>query len=230
MQCYVNESCGPAVFGQYWHICLPSGVRSWAFSLKICNVLLQAINRMIRALDEMVILGVPTTAPFHRLIMDIPAFRAGNVDTGFIPKHMEELRVPLPPSKVGIQILLKGLAMMSQDKRREKEVAAYEVCQKCPFLSNIMGSGVQVVIDWYWQFGAYDWRFTWSDESNPAVLPHTNESGVHGAGQDVHDVGTGSTQNQGQGISLEADLRKKQCVFLEAPKWQCFSMCLARGW
>ncbi len=42
---------------------------------------------MLRALDETVITGVPTTAGYHKLILDHPSFRAGDVDTGFIVKH-----------------------------------------------------------------------------------------------------------------------------------------------
>lgn len=53
-----------------------------------------AIERMKRALDEMVVAGVPTTAPYHLLILDHEAFRAGDVDTGFIPKHGDELILP----------------------------------------------------------------------------------------------------------------------------------------
>ncbi|KAI8472091.1 MAG: carbamoyl-phosphate synthase L chain, ATP binding domain-containing protein [Monoraphidium minutum] len=60
----------------------------------------QAIGRMLRALDETVIVGVPTTMPFHKLILDHPAFRAGDVDTGFIPKYQDELTTPPPISKV----------------------------------------------------------------------------------------------------------------------------------
>ena len=54
-----------------------------------------AITRMKRALRETVISGVPTTTPYHLLILDTPDFIAGNVDTGFIPKHQDELQKPL---------------------------------------------------------------------------------------------------------------------------------------
>lgn len=37
--------------------------------------------------------GVPTTAPFHALILENDAFKAGDVDTGFILKHQETLTV-----------------------------------------------------------------------------------------------------------------------------------------
>ncbi|KAG2497532.1 hypothetical protein HYH03_004680 [Edaphochlamys debaryana] len=60
----------------------------------------QAISRMQRALDELVITGVPTTAPFHKLIMANEAFKRGEVDTGFIVKHAEELKEPPPTPKV----------------------------------------------------------------------------------------------------------------------------------
>jgi acetyl-CoA carboxylase biotin carboxylase subunit len=55
---------------------------------------------MLRALDEIVITGVPTTGPFHKLLLNHHAFRAGIVDTGFIPKYIDELKTPPPTSKV----------------------------------------------------------------------------------------------------------------------------------
>ena len=56
-----------------------------------------AIIRMKRCLNEMVIVGVPTTIPFHKLILEVDAFKQGKVDTGFIVKHAAELVEP-PPS------------------------------------------------------------------------------------------------------------------------------------
>ena len=41
----------------------------------------------------MVVHGVPTTAPFHCLILENEEFKKGNVDTGFIPKHQDSLTV-----------------------------------------------------------------------------------------------------------------------------------------
>ncbi len=43
-----------------------------------------ARRRMARALDEMVVTGVPTTLPFHRYVMADPAFTGGDVDTGYV--------------------------------------------------------------------------------------------------------------------------------------------------
>jgi len=74
----------------------------------------QAITRMLRALDETVIAGVPTTGPFHKLILNHHAFKAGNVDTGFIPKYIDELGTPPAPSKV--RTFLSDLAKASKVK------------------------------------------------------------------------------------------------------------------
>ena len=60
----------------------------------------QAIARMKRALNECVISGVPTTCLYHTMILDLQDFKNGNVDTGFIQKHQEELSTPkMPPTK-----------------------------------------------------------------------------------------------------------------------------------
>lgn len=44
--------------------------------------------------------GVPTTIDYHQLILDTADFRAGEVDTGFIPDHESELQKPPPNPKV----------------------------------------------------------------------------------------------------------------------------------
>jgi acetyl-CoA/propionyl-CoA carboxylase, biotin carboxylase, biotin carboxyl carrier protein len=49
----------------------------------------QARGRMLRALDEFVIEGVPTTIPFHRLAMRDPAFAAGEVSTILVEQGMD---------------------------------------------------------------------------------------------------------------------------------------------
>ncbi|MCC6614787.1 MAG: acetyl-CoA carboxylase biotin carboxylase subunit [Anaerolineae bacterium] len=50
-----------------------------------------AIRRMITALGETVILGVTTNLEFLRTLLEHPAFLAGEVDTSFVERHLDEL-------------------------------------------------------------------------------------------------------------------------------------------
>ncbi len=47
----------------------------------------EAIQKMIRAIDEYQITGVQTTLPFCRFVMEHDAFRTGQFDTGFVGKY-----------------------------------------------------------------------------------------------------------------------------------------------
>ncbi len=51
----------------------------------------EAIERMKRALCEMEIGGVPTTARFHEAVLDHAEFRSGDFNTGFIEKNHDNL-------------------------------------------------------------------------------------------------------------------------------------------
>ncbi len=48
----------------------------------------RAIWRMLRALDEFVLEGVPTTIPFHKELLQHPAFIRGEIDTHFVERQM----------------------------------------------------------------------------------------------------------------------------------------------
>lgn len=52
---------------------------------------LDAIRRMRRALEELVIEGYDTNAPLSHLILFEPDFIRGHYDTDFIPRHLEKL-------------------------------------------------------------------------------------------------------------------------------------------
>lgn len=54
----------------------------------------KAIARMQRALNETIIVGIPTTIDYHKLILETQDFKDGKIDTAFIPKHEEELASP----------------------------------------------------------------------------------------------------------------------------------------
>ncbi|MDB5242102.1 MAG: carbamoyl-phosphate synthase chain ATP-binding protein [Spirosoma sp.] len=72
----------------------------------------EAIQKMIRAIDEYQISGVQTTLPFGRFVMDHDAFRSGQFDTGFVSKYF----MPRVDST--------GLLTTDQPTSTENEVAA----------------------------------------------------------------------------------------------------------
>ena len=51
----------------------------------------QAISRCIAALEELAILGVKTNAEYLERVLAHPAFRAGDLHTGFVTEHAEAL-------------------------------------------------------------------------------------------------------------------------------------------
>jgi acetyl-CoA carboxylase biotin carboxylase subunit len=48
----------------------------------------EAIARGHRALDEFIVVGIPTTIPFHQEVLNVEAFAAGEVYTDFVEEHM----------------------------------------------------------------------------------------------------------------------------------------------
>ena len=55
----------------------------------------QAIDRMVRALDELVLSGVATNQGFHRRLLVDPAFREGDIDVQFLERHADLLQPTL---------------------------------------------------------------------------------------------------------------------------------------
>jgi acetyl-CoA carboxylase biotin carboxylase subunit len=48
----------------------------------------EAIDRARRALDEFIVVGIPTTLPFHQVVVDNEVFQSGDVYTDFIDRHL----------------------------------------------------------------------------------------------------------------------------------------------
>ena len=67
----------------------------------------EAADRMEKALDELVLLGVPNNADYLRRVIAHPGFRAGELDTGFLTRHADDLLPPddLPPEAVAAALL-----------------------------------------------------------------------------------------------------------------------------
>ncbi|MEO8394541.1 MAG: hypothetical protein ABI700_16220, partial [Chloroflexota bacterium] len=70
-----------------------------------------ALQRMDMALHDTVILGTNTNLSFLRVLINHPAFAAGEVDTGFIERHLDEL---LPPEPALPDAALIAAALLDQ--------------------------------------------------------------------------------------------------------------------
>ncbi len=75
-----------------------------------------AISRMCRALDEMVIVGLPTSQPFHRRVMIDPAFRAGDYDIEYVTRAGAGLVTGAPDPDELERVAIA--AALAEDERR----------------------------------------------------------------------------------------------------------------
>jgi 3-methylcrotonyl-CoA carboxylase alpha subunit len=60
------------------------------------RIRLAAIQRMRGALQQMVVLGLTTNVDFLLSLLDHPAFVAGEVDTGYVDRHLDDI-LPAAP-------------------------------------------------------------------------------------------------------------------------------------
>jgi acetyl-CoA carboxylase, biotin carboxylase subunit len=83
-----------------------------------------AIARMIRALEELVLIGVPTNQAFHhRLLLD-PAFRAGDIDIQFLERRADLLAPAGDADKILDLVIAAALAEDEARALRRPAVAA----------------------------------------------------------------------------------------------------------
>lgn len=74
----------------------------------------EAIQRMLRALQEYTIEGIVTNIPFHRWALKHPRFIAGDLDTGFIPQEFHGL--PSDEDHLHREIVLAAAALSAYQK------------------------------------------------------------------------------------------------------------------
>ncbi len=75
-----------------------------------------AIQRMRRALRELVIVGLPTAQPFHLRVMDDPEFRRGELDITYLERVGS--RVLAAPPQDGLERAVAVTAALLADERR----------------------------------------------------------------------------------------------------------------
>jgi len=70
----------------------------------------ESIALMIKAIDNYIVEGVSTTLPFGKFVMEHPAFRSGEFDTGFVKAYYdsEKLKAKLDiEAEIAAQLALK---------------------------------------------------------------------------------------------------------------------------
>jgi acetyl-CoA carboxylase, biotin carboxylase subunit len=83
-----------------------------------------AIEKMIRAIDEYQITGIETTLPFGKFVLQHDAFVSGNFDTKFIERYFTpEVLKPAPDLETQ-EIAVALAAMLLQDKKATPATAA----------------------------------------------------------------------------------------------------------
>jgi acetyl-CoA carboxylase biotin carboxylase subunit len=92
----------------------------------------QAIDRMIRAIEEYDITGVQTTLGFCKYVMQHPAFRSGDFDTHFVKKHFTPENLSnFKPDEEMIATILSAMAF----EKKQVNTAVQEK-QETPQVSN----------------------------------------------------------------------------------------------
>jgi acetyl-CoA carboxylase, biotin carboxylase subunit len=75
-----------------------------------------ALDRMKRALRELVIVGLPTSQSFHLRLIDHPAFRRGETDIGFLERTLPELAKVTGPEPLDRAIAV-AVALLAEERR-----------------------------------------------------------------------------------------------------------------
>ncbi len=78
----------------------------------------QAVRRMARALDELVVIGVATNQGFHRRLMADEAFRRGEIDIQFLERRPDLAGVAVPSD--GVLEAAVAVALAEDETRRQR--------------------------------------------------------------------------------------------------------------
>lgn len=86
----------------------------------------EAIDRMLRAIDDYRISGVRTTLPFCRFAVNHEAFRSGNFDTHFVANYFKP-EMLLDDSEETTEVAAIAAALCWEDANSEKSIASVKM-------------------------------------------------------------------------------------------------------
>jgi len=91
----------------------------WAETRERC------IKRMRRALEDLIVVGVPTSKEFHQRVMREPHFMKGEIDVGYYDKIGKALLEQAPPGQL-VEDAAVTAALLENERRAHPEVAKPE--------------------------------------------------------------------------------------------------------
>ena len=83
-----------------------------------------AIDRMLRALGELRVVGVETSAPYHRRVLEEADFRAGRIDIRYVERHPD--LATAPPPEPTLRAAALAAALLAQEDRERLAVRRVE--------------------------------------------------------------------------------------------------------
>ena len=87
----------------------------------------QAVQKMLAALQDYVILGIKTSLPFLRAVIDHPQFQTGDIDTHFIARNFSDWREEFPESDRQTALVAAALLGEMPEKPRAVSGAASRI-------------------------------------------------------------------------------------------------------
>ncbi|GAB2565935.1 acetyl-CoA carboxylase biotin carboxylase subunit [Spirosoma areae] len=100
----------------------------------------EAIQKMIRAIDEYQISGVQTTLPFCRFVMEHDAFRSGQFDTGFVGKYFTPDKLTPEPDTTEVNLAAVLAAWLLENaKPKQNGMSAQATGPKSKWKANRLG-------------------------------------------------------------------------------------------
>jgi acetyl-CoA carboxylase biotin carboxylase subunit len=103
----------------------------------------RALQRMRRALDEMVIVGVATSQPFHRRVLEEPDFVSGNYDIEYIDRQGRQI-LGAPTDGLELERIAVAVAL-AEDERRSAITVASDArpTHESPWLTEARRAGLR---------------------------------------------------------------------------------------
>ena len=83
-----------------------------------------ALERMRRALRELVVVGIPTSQAFHLRVMDDAEFQRGDIDITYLERAGERLLAGGPPPELTQPLALVAALLAEQERTAKPPVAA----------------------------------------------------------------------------------------------------------